>query len=457
MGSIKRIIQRFLSEGTILKYHKLRARFAASYFRYPGSSLKVIGVTGTDGKTTTCHFITAILRQAGYKVAMATTINFQIGDKITKNDSKMTTIDPYQLQNFLRQAVKQHCQYAVIEVSAHAISQYRIWGIPFEGAVMTNVTHDHLDYFKTFKKYRSVKEKLFSKEPYVSVVNVDDASAGHFLHYSSRKRVTYALDNKADYMARKILFDVNNTIFTLVYPSGQITISLNIPGKFNIYNALAAASFANCQNIPIEKIKKGLESIHGITGRMETIDIGQNFSVLIDFAHTPDALKNVYETIKKGAKGKLIAVLGSAGDRDKTKRPILGEITASFADNIIITNEDPHTEDPESILDQIISGLPHGRKPKTKYKKSQFKIFKTKTNGEGQWWWKIPDRRAAIKHAFSLAASGDVVIITGKGAEETMAIGDGHIPWSDRKVAEQLLHELLKKGDISSRNIKLSL
>ncbi|MDO8513599.1 MAG: UDP-N-acetylmuramoyl-L-alanyl-D-glutamate--2,6-diaminopimelate ligase [bacterium] len=452
--SIKRIIQRFLSEGTILKYHKIRAKSAASLFRYPGASLKVIGVTGTDGKTTTCHLIASILRQAGCKVAMATTIDFQIGDQVVKNKKNMTTVDPYDLQKFLHRAAKEKCIYAILEISAHAISQYRIWGIPFEAAVLTNVTHDHLDYFKTFTKYRLVKEKLFAKSPYVSVINADDPSAVAFLKHTTKSQLTYAIHSKADYVAKKILYGPDRVSFTIIGSHGQTPIFLNIPGKFNVYNALAAAAFAFSQHIPIDRIKSGLLSVKGIAGRMESIDSGQNFTVLIDFAHTPEALQNAYQTIKNGTKGKLIAVLGSAGNHDKTKRPLLGEIAAHFADNIIFTNEDPHTEDPESIIDQIASGLTRSRKPKTKYKKSQFKIFKTKSMGEGEWWWRISDRREAIRQALLLATSGDVVIITGKGAEETMAVGDKRIPWSDRKVTEELIKELLKTGDIRSRSLK---
>ncbi len=443
-----------LPEGIILRYRKNRSKSAASFFHYPASRLRVIGVTGTDGKTTTCHLLSAILSQTSHKVAMATTIDFQIGDKITKNLKKMTTVDPWSLQKFIYQASRANCQDLILEVSAHAISQYRVWGIPFEAAILTNVTHDHLDYFQTFKKYRSVKEKLFSKNPYVAIINADDPSAQNFLKYPADTQLTYAIENRADLMARKILLSPQGVTFTLVYPEGQSIINLNIPGKFNVYNALAAASYAYSQKISIEKIKAGLESVKGVAGRMESIDLGQNFNVLIDYAHTPDALKNVYETIKSGAKGKIIAVLGSAGDRDQTKRPIMGEIAARFADQVIITNEDPGSEDPESIIDQIISGLSHGRKPKTKYRKSQFKIFKTKSTGEGEWWWRLPDRREAINFALSQAQSGDVVVITGKGAEETMSVGTKNIPWSDRQVTKDQIKKLLSQGIINSRSIK---
>lgn len=453
MSNIKQIIKAFLPEGTILRYHRSRAKSAASFYRFPASRLRVIGITGTDGKTTTAHFLSAILAQAKHKVAMATTIDFQIGSKITKNTRKMTTIDPWNLQKFIWQAARSHCQDLVLEVSAHAITQYRVWGIPFEAVILTNVTHDHLDYFQTFKKYRTVKEKLFSKNPYVSVINADDPSSAQFLKYPAAKKITYGIEYRADLMAKKILLSPTGVTFTLVYKNGQIPISLNVPGQFNIYNALAAASYAYSQDISMEKIKAGLESIKGVAGRMETIDAGQNFDVLIDYAHTPDALKNVYETVKSGAKGRLIAVLGSAGDRDQTKRPILGEIAARLADLVVVTNEDPGSEDPETIIDQIISGLSHGRKPKTRYRKSQFKIFKVKGSGEGEWWWRIPDRREAIKHALSMARSGDVVIITGKGAEEVMVVGNKQIPWSDHQTTRELLKELLKSGTINSRSI----
>lgn len=439
---LKKLIRPFLSQGIILWTHKVRGKLAARLYGYPARRMTVIGVTGTNGKTTVCHLIASILQTAGAKVAMATTIDFQIGDDIRLNKNKMTTVSPFLLQKFLREAADKDCRYAIIETTSHALNQYRVWGIPYSVAVLTNITHDHLDYHKTFEAYRQAKEKMFAENDLdAAVINVDDPSAPFFLQHPAKKIYTYGLDNKADFIARKVLYGPSNLTFTLVSNEGQMPIELSLPGRFNVYNALAAIAVGYSQRIPLVKIKKGLEAISGVSGRMEAINKGQNFTVLIDYAHTPDALQNVYETVRKGARGKLIAVLGATGDRDKTKRPILGELAARWADYVIVTNEDPYTEDPAKIMDEVAAGVPKGRTTHPKYKKSQFKIFKVKGNGEGYWWWRILDRRQAIAKALTLAERGDIVLITGKGAEEVMVVGDKHIPWSDRKIVEELLED----------------
>ncbi len=440
---IKKILRPFLSPKTVLWTHKIRGQLAARLYGYPAKKLTVIGVTGTNGKTTVCHLIASILQAADYKIGMATTIDFQVGDDIRVNKIKMTTVSPFMLQKLLREMVEAGCRYAILETTSHALTQFRVWGIPYSVAVLTNVTHDHLDYHKTFESYRQAKETLFAHNPQVSVVNADDPSAPHFLKYPAESVYTYSLENRADIMARKILYAPASVTFTAITSEGQLPLLLNLPGKFNIYNTLAAIAVGLSQKVPLATIKLALEKIHGIPGRMEPVEAGQNFSVLIDYAHTPDALQNVYETIRRGARNHVIAVLGACGDRDKLKRPILGELAAKYADYVIITNEDPYTEDPQSIIDAVAAGIPKGRQAKTRYKhNTPFKIFKVKGTGENEWWWKIMERREAIKKAFTLAEKGDVVIITGKGAEEAIVVGDKHLPWSDRKVSQEILEAM---------------
>lgn len=452
MSAIKNFLKKLLPPDFILWTHKARAVIAAYWYGFPARELKVIGITGTNGKTTTCHLITKILEEAGYKVGMATTINFKIGERVFPNETKMTTVSPFLLQKLLRDMARAGCHYAVIETTSHAIAQYRNWGINYEITVLTNITHEHLDYHKTYEEYREVKTRLFAHSPKVSVINLDDRAGRYFLDLPAYQHFTYGLDaqghpeqsrgaassgqNKPDILGRKLVPQPDGIMFTAVTPMGQLAVDLKIPGTFNVYNALAAIAVGISQGIGLEIIKFALESVTGVPGRMEKIEAGQDFLVYIDYAHTPDALEQIYKTLKPVAKGKIISVFGAAGDRDKTKRPIMGALGGKYADYVIITNEDPYTEDPMAIIEQVADGVPRGRPLKR-----GAKGVKKEKGGEGVWWWKILDRREAIKKAFALAREDDIVLITGKGAETSMAVGDKKIPWSDKKVILELLQE----------------
>lgn len=434
MFKLKNFLRKILPYSWILAWHKLRAVVACLIFRFPARHLKVIGVTGTNGKTTTCHLISKILQAAGFKVGMATTIDFQVGKKVWKNVIKMTTISPFLLQRLLRQMANVGCQYAILETTSHALVQSRVWGISYYIAVLTNITWDHLDYHKTYESYRESKAKLFQKAK-IAILNLDDKAGRYFLSFPSPQAITYAISNSADVMAKKILPQSTGTLFTLVTSEGQVAIDLPLPGKFNIYNALATAAVALALKIKLPVIKKGLESVESIPGRMEKIQVGQDFTVIVDYAHTPDALENVFQTIRPVCKGHIVSVLGACGDRDKTKRPILGALAGRFADYVIVTNEDPYSEDPWQIILQVVKGVPRGsihRKPKV----------------EGKNFWKILDRRQAIWKALNLAQKGDIVLITGKGAEEHMIVGDKKVPFSDRKVVKELLLKKLERKNL---------
>ncbi len=408
--------------------HTLRGVLAYYLFGMAPKKLKVIGVTGTNGKTTTCYLIANILEQAGYKVGMATTTNFKVGAKERVNRTNMTTMSPFVLQKLLRDMVRAGCQYAVIETTSHAIKQRRNWGIRYLAVGMTNVTHEHLDYHKTFGDYINTKRKLFQGKPRVAVVNADDPNWEKFTKFTVGRLLTYSRQKKADITARKVLPAVDGTIFTLVTPTVQTTINFNLAGEFNISNALCAASICYGLNVGISDIKKGLEGIKSVPGRLEKIDKGQDFIAMIDYAHSPDALEKLYSALKPNVKGKMIAVLGSCGDRDKTKRPIMGSIAGHFADIVIITDEEPYSENPKDIIEQVASGVSKGRKDK--------KII------EGENFFKIEDRREAIRKALGMAKRNDLVIITGMGAEEFRVVGSKRIPWSERKVVAEELEKL---------------
>lgn len=425
---IKNYLRKKLPYSWILFYHKLRGVIAAFIFRFPARRLKVIGVTGTNGKTTTCHMIAKILEEKNYKVAMATTVNFKIGYKEKPNLTKMTTISPFKLQRFLKEAVEAKCHFAILETTSHAIMQSRIWGIPYLAAVFTNLTHDHLDYHQNFEHYRNTKGKLFERAK-IGIINADDKSASYFLGLPTPQKFTYGIDNKAEVSARKIFYEGGSSLFTAVTSQGQIAVNLPLPGRFNIYNALAAVCAALSLEVDLESCKKGLSKMRTVPGRMEEISEGQKFHVLVDYAHSPDALENIYKTVSLIKKGRLISVLGATGDRDKTKRPIMGALAGRFADLVIVTNEDPYNEDAWEIIEQVAQGVPRGA-PKDSPKV------------EGENFWKILDRKAAIRKAFLKARPDDIVIITGKGAEEFMVVKDQKVPFSDRKVSREILRNL---------------
>lgn len=438
-------LKKILPQSLIILTHKMRAIIACWIYGFPAKKIKVIGVTGTNGKTTTCHLIASILEEAGFKVGMATTINFQIGSKKWINKVKMTTLSPFALQKLIYQMVKQKCDYAIIETTSHAVVQYRIWGIPYDMMVFTNLTHEHLDYHKTFENYRAVKEKLFAglsssyrKENTlkVSIVNRDDPSFSYFYDYDADVKLTYGIIG-GDVTALNILYRPNGSDFILSTSKGKILVKLKLPGRFNISNALAAAAAGLSQGIDLQTIKRGLEKIEKVPGRMEKIDEGQNFLVIIDYAHTPDAIQKIYETLIPIKKGRIIHVFGACGDRDKTKRPIMGAVAGRYADFVIITNEDPYNEDPYKIIEEVARGVPRGREKNKDPKKL------------GLNFWKILDREEAIKKALSLAKEGDIVLITGKGAEQAIVFKDKKIPWDDRKVTRKIL-KALNERKISS-------
>ena len=447
LSSLKKIVPRWL----VNYYHFLQAFFAATYFGFPSRQLIVIGITGTNGKTTACNLIAKILEEEGHKIGLATTINFQIGKKKWVNKTKMTTLSSWQTQSLLARMVKAKCRYAIIETSSHAIDQNRIWGIDYDIVGITNLTREHLDYHQDMENYLSAKEKIFSrlsgyykkkKVRKTAIYNLQDSSWRTLIKHPAGKKYAFSLTNqskiKLSRYPKTILIHASDvqtteqsTTFKLHTPHYQKEITMKLLGKFNVQNALLASCVARSQKIKLKTIKSALEKIDYIPGRLEKIDIGQPFSVYIDYAVTPDSLLKLYrDIIKPIASQKIIAVFGSCGDRDQGKRPQMGEIVAEFADYIILTHEDSWTENPDEIISQIVPGI----------EKTGKKI--------NQDFFIIPDRKEAIHKAFTLAQPDDIVVLTGKGAETKMVFPDRIIDWSERRIAEELLTEIMQTAKI---------
>lgn len=401
---IKDFIKKFIPPFLLDFYHLGLAFLGAVIYRFPSRNLVVIGVTGTKGKSTVVDFCHRIFQAAGFKVASLSSIRFKINNKEKPNLLKMTMPGRFQIQKFFRQALNQGCQYMVLEVTSEGISQHRHEFIRFNAAVFTNLSAEHIERHGSFENYKKAKGKLFSVTKNIHIINVEDENAKYFLQFPARKKITYGLSQG----------DINNK---------NIKLQLQLPGEFNIYNALAAIGVGLSQGISLEICRKAIEKTAGIPGRMETV-VEKPFKVIVDYAHIPDALEKVYQTLNNltpeayGLKPKLICVLGSAGGgRDKWKRPEMGKIAANYCDKIILTNEDPYDENPEEIISQIEAGI---------YKKE--KVLK------------IIDREEAIKTAVSLVKEGEGVIFTGKGSESSIHLAGGKkIPWNEKeKVLEAL-------------------
>jgi len=441
MAKLKKILLKIIPSSLWLFYHKVLALLGAFIYRHPSHYLKVIGITGTDGKTTTNYFLTAILEKAGFRVASSSTISFKLGERVFKNTTDTTMPGRFFLQKFLKEALKEKVDYAIVETTSEGIAQFRHLGIEYDVAVLTNLSPEHLNVHKTFEAYREVKGKLFASlsqypKPGVEkviVVNHDDENADYFLSFPADKKIVYSLKPIAytgdliTVLGGDIRLSEKGSSFVLSVEEQEIRINLKIPGRFNIYNALAAAAVAYSQGVDLVSIKKGLEAVSYLPGRMEEIKEGQDFHVFVDFAHTPQAMAALYQTLKEiYPTSRLIAVFGSAGGRDAQKRPILGEVAGQLVDFSVLTSDDPRDEDPAQIAAEIEKGL--------------VKMGREK----GRDYTFIADRRQAVRHAFGQAQKNDVVVLASMGHYEVMYVGQGKIPWSDKKVAQEELRNLLK-------------
>ncbi|MBR2641298.1 UDP-N-acetylmuramoyl-L-alanyl-D-glutamate--2,6-diaminopimelate ligase [Candidatus Saccharibacteria bacterium] len=396
----------------VLPYHYFQAVLATTKYRHPAKKLHVIGVTGTNGKTTTCFMIWQMLNSAGLKAGIMTTVAYGV-DKLKPELNHMTTVDAFTLNERIADIKKQGAKYLVLEVTSHALAEYRTLGIPIEIGVFTNLTHDHLDYHKTFKNYRAAKGKLFKKASY-SILNADD-SATNYYKKISHSYITYGIKN-----GQKRAKDIELAVNGIKYSFGDINIESSIPGEFNVYNSMAAALVGQKIGLSNEQIVSGIKSLTTVEGRMNTINEGQPFTIIIDYAHAPDALEKVFSSVKN-CNGKIISVHGGAGRRDPSTRPIRGEILAKHSDIVIITEDDSRDEDPEKIASGFIEGATKAGKVLGK------DLFKEL------------DRKKAIELALKIAKKGDLVLILGKGHEKSILRADGPHDFNDEDVTRKIL------------------
>lgn len=391
------------------------ARLAAEFYGHPSRKLKLIGVTGTNGKTTTTHIIESILSRR-YRVGLMGTLYFKVAGEVRK--SKDTTPEPPDLQEIFFQMVDGGCTYCVMEVSSHGVDFHRVDGLDFEAGVWTNLTQDHLDYHKTMEAYRECKLRFFrmlAPDKHV-VVNVDDPNAQYFIEAAKCRVITYGIENQADVTAKDIEYSVNGTQYTLVTPAGSVRVQSRLRGQFNVYNSLAGAACCYGLGEDLETIKAGLEAPIVVAGRFQPVERGQDFVVVVDYAHTPDGLVKVLNAAKATNPKRIITVFGCGGDRDPIKRPIMGKIAAEYSDIVIVTDDNPRTEDPEVIVQNILAGIEN---------KSKVEV--------------IHDRRQAIERAVELAQPGDFVLIAGKGHETTQTLKDRTIEFNDFAVADEIV------------------
>lgn len=408
------------------------AVIADRYYGSPSRRMKIIGVTGTNGKTTTTWLIERVLAAAGRTCGVIGTIEARWGGR--SRPMSGTTPEALELQRLLDGMAAAGTTYCAMEVSSHALEQGRVKGVKFRTAVFTNLSQDHLDYHGTMERYAAAKELLFSRlgntyaadpaERTYAVLNADDPASAVFARAAAAETITYGIDHDADVRAENIRITARGTTFKAVTFRGETEIAMRLIGKFNVYNALAALAAVLIEGVPLAAAKTALERIAGIPGRVEPVDAGQPYAVIVDYAHTPDGLENVLRTVKEFAQNRIILVFGCGGDRDRGKRPLMGRIAARLADYVILTSDNPRTEDPEAILSDIEAGLKAEGMSETR------RI-------------KLADRRAAIEKAVEMASPGDVVLIAGKGHETEQIIGDQRFEFDDRLVAGEAIRRRL--------------
>ncbi len=398
------------------------ATVAANFYHRPAERLKLVGVTGTNGKTTTTYLVDSIFRAAGLPAGMMGTVEYRLPDGV--EPATHTTPESLDLQRFLARVCAAGGTHAVFEVSSHALAQDRVWGCRFATAVFTNLTQDHLDYHGTLDHYFAAKRRLFegtgAGAPAVSVLNADDPRSRELIALSARV-LTYGLEKKADITAQKPTLSFSGIRFVAETPAGSFAVRSPLVARINLYNLLAAIGVGLALELDREAIAEGLARLERVPGRFERVDAGQPFLVVVDYAHTHDAIRNVIATARElNPQGRVIVVFGCGGERDRTKRPLMGEAAGRSADLVVLTNDNPRSEDPRLIINDVLVGL---------------------RRAEGQYLVE-PDRARAIGLAFDAARAGDIVLLLGKGHERYQILGDQKLPWNEIEVAREKLAEL---------------
>ncbi|MDN5275228.1 MAG: murE [Candidatus Saccharibacteria bacterium] len=402
-------------------YRRSRVKLVSARYGNPARHLRVIAVTGTNGKTTTVNYINEILKEAGLKTAMFSTAVIEIAGKRQVNDMNVTVATTQHMQGFFRDARRAHVDYVVLEITSHALHQHKLATVPIEVAVMTNLTQDHLDYHKTMEQYAAAKAKLFATEPKFIVLNRDDSWFDFFDQYpAGAQKITYGEHEEAEARINHVkLYKKGSEATVVIDHQTKLELATAMPGKFNVYNMTAAAAVAYVLGIELKDIVEGVANLEGVPGRFERVVEGLGYDVIVDYAHTPDALEKLLEAAKSVTKNRVILVFGATGDRDKGKRPIMGEIAARLANRIILTDEESYNEDPQAIREQVYQGIEaaHGAAKTTE----------------------IADRREAIEKALSIATKGDTILITGMGHEQYRIVNGERLPWNDGDVVRQIL------------------
>lgn len=408
-------------------YRKTRIQLLSARYGWPARGLRVIAVTGTNGKTTTANYINEILKQAGYKTAMFTTAVIEVAGESKINDLNATVASVSRMQQFLNEARRYKVDFVILEVTSHSLHQHKLDGVPIEAAVMTNLTQDHLDYHKTMEKYAAAKGLLFARNPRYIVLNRDDDWFDYFDKYlAEEQKITYGKSEDADVRISDIKLYKKGSEAVLAFDHQEKSqLATYLPGEYNVFNMAAAASICYVLGVSMSDIKNGIASLEGIPGRFERATKDEKYEVIVDYAHTPDALEKLLEATRNITKKRIILVFGACGDRDTLKRPIMGKIAAKLADEIILTDEESYNENPDKIRRDIYAGIEESKA----------------TNKTTE----IADRREAIRHALNIAKKDDTILITGMGHEQFRIINGEKLPWNDTNIVREIISEKIKK------------
>lgn len=432
---VRKIVKIFIPRGLFARIepygHLAEAVLLNIIYGFPARKMKVIGITGTNGKTTTTFLVHRMLHEAGRSTGMMTTVAWGVGMDIHPQTYHMTNVPVPELMRRLRAMRKAGVEWLVLETTSHSLAQHRVWGIPYSVAVLTNLTHEHLDYHKTFERYRDAKKMMFTmadrnrKGLRTGIINADDPVAGDFAAAIANP-VLYGVGN-GDLQASGVELSSAGVSYTATAGNDTYDIRCHLPGSFNVANSLAAVGVGRAVGLSKRQIEKGIAALDGVEGRMTRIDEGQGFNVIVDFAHTPDSFEKLFKDLRPVVKGRLIVLFGSAGRRDEAKRPLQGALAGKYADEVIITEEDDRDADGQAIMEQIAEGAQKAGKER------DFNLFL------------VHDRTKAISFAISQAVDkNDTVLLLGKGHEKTIERADGEHPWDEITTAREALRKLLR-------------